>query len=247
MFEKSQTIGRFSGGRTRALNVHLGHVPYLEPERNDDKRGLRLAIVLAVLAHLAFFALQVPAGRQTPLRVGTPKPVYAIKPVRFEPPPPRAAEQLPQRKERKRIVPIPDPTPEEPEPIRVAEIEVPDVDLIGDSDLVFGIPDAAPGPGISGRAPLRMSGDITPPVKVHAPPPRYTEEGRQSRIQGVVILEAVIDERGQVGDVKVLKGLPMGLSESAVETVRDWRYRPATLDGQPVPVFFNLTVRFSLQ
>jgi protein TonB len=63
----------------------------------------------------------------------------------------------------------------------------------------------------------------------------------------VVILEAVIDAEGAVRRVRVLKGLPAGLSESAVETVKQWKFKPATLEGQPVAVIFNLTVSFSLQ
>jgi len=151
----------------------------------------------------------------------------------------------PQKRERKRTIPIPDPTPEEPEPIRLAEIEVPDLELT--DDLVFGIPDTPPGPGIVGGQPMRLGDGIDPPVKIHYPQPKYTEEGRLSRIQGVVILEAVIDAAGDVHNVKVLKGLPMGLSEAAVEAARQWKFKPATLDGRPVPVFLNLTIRFSLQ
>ena len=75
----------------------------------------------------------------------------------------------------------------------------------------------------------------------------YTEEARQGRVQGVVILEAIIDVLGNVEDVKVLKGLPLGLSETAVTAASDWKFRPALRNGDPVPVFYNLTVRFSLQ
>jgi protein TonB len=127
------------------------------------------------------------------------------------------------------------------------EIEVPEYDPRSTSDLFYGIPDAPPGEGIVGGPPMRLGGDIVPPVKVSYPQPRYTEEGRLSRIQGVVILEAIIDAVGDVHDVKVLKGLPMGLSESAVETAMAWKFKPATLNGRPVPVYLNLTIHFSLQ
>jgi protein TonB len=92
-----------------------------------------------------------------------------------------------------------------------------------------------------------MGGDIAPPVKVFSPQPGYTEEARQARVQGIVILQAIIDAEGNVTDVRVLKGLPEGLAESAVETVRNWRFKPATLEGKPVPVYFNFTINFSLQ
>ena len=244
MFDKSPTFNKYSAGSRKVIGVNLGYVPYIEPETKDDRKPMRVAIVLALLAHAVFFVMQIPEGRETPLRIGKEKPIYAVKQVRFQPPPPRAEQQVPQKREKKRVVPIPDPTPEEPEPIRVAEIEVPDVDVYSETDSLFGVPEGPPGPSIGA---VRISGGITPPEKIYAPTPRYTEEGRQSRTQGVVILEAVVDAEGNVHDVKVLKGLPNGLSESAVETALEWKYKPALLDGQPIAVFLNLTIRFTLQ
>ncbi len=62
-----------------------------------------------------------------------------------------------------------------------------------------------------------------------------------------MILQAIVDAMGNVSQVQVLKGLPLGLTESAIETVQGWRYKPATLDGQPVAVYLNLLINFSLQ
>jgi len=62
-----------------------------------------------------------------------------------------------------------------------------------------------------------------------------------------VIVEAIIDKNGNVDHVKVLKGLPMGLSDEAEAAVRKWKFRPGTLNGEPVDVIFNLTVNFTLQ
>jgi protein TonB len=70
---------------------------------------------------------------------------------------------------------------------------------------------------------------------------------RRANVQGVVVVQATIDERGNVTDIKVLRGLPMGLEQAAIEAVRTWRYKPATLHGKPVKVYFNLTVNFQLQ
>ncbi len=246
MFEDSPTFSKYGAGSRRVISVNLGYVPYVEPETKDDRKPMKVAVILAVIAHVVFFALTLPEGSQRPLKVGQKKAAYVVKQVRFKPPPPRVEQQVPKRKEKKRVIPIPDPTPEEPEPIRLAEIDMPDLDFTGDDDVIFGIPEGPPGPGFSGRA-LRMTGDITPPQKIFAPTPRYTEEGRQSRTQGVVILEAIVDEEGNVVSVKVLKGLPNGLSEEAVQTAQMWKYKPALLDGKPVAVFLNLTIRFSLQ
>ena len=61
------------------------------------------------------------------------------------------------------------------------------------------------------------------------------------------IVEAIVNKQGEVEQVKVLKGLPMGLSEQAVEAVKKWRFRPGTLNGEPVDVIFSLTVNFTLE
>jgi protein TonB len=60
-----------------------------------------------------------------------------------------------------------------------------------------------------------------------------------------VILECVIDPRGRVAEVKVLRGVPL-LEEAAVDAVRQWVYTPTLMDGVPVPVLLTVTVRFGL-
>lgn len=109
-----------------------------------------------------------------------------------------------------------------------------------------------------GRAPargvLRVSGSPrsplfpadTRPVKVRDVKPEYTEHARAARIQGVVILRTLIDDEGNVVNIEILKELPMGLSEAAVDAVKQWKFEPATLDGQPVPANHNVTVNFKL-
>ena len=77
--------------------------------------------------------------------------------------------------------------------------------------------------------------------------PQYTEAARKERIQGIVITQALIDESGDVAEVWVLKPLPLGLDLAAIEAICSWKYKPATLDGRPVPVYFNLTTTFSLE
>jgi len=96
------------------------------------------------------------------------------------------------------------------------------------------------------NAPLRVGGDVKAPTIVSKFEPKYTEPARHARITGVVVVEAIINSNGSVEDVKVLKGLPMGLSEEAVEAVRKWRFRPGTLNGAPVDVIFDLTVNFKM-
>ena len=96
------------------------------------------------------------------------------------------------------------------------------------------------------RGPMNVGGEVTTPRKIFAPSPQYTEEARQARVQGVVIVQAIIDCRGDVTDITVLKGLPLGLTEASVEAISQWRFEPARLDGRPVSVYYNLTVNFRL-
>jgi protein TonB len=104
-------------------------------------------------------------------------------------------------------------------------------------------PVAAPAPE---AGPMRVGGDVKAPVVTRRVQPEYPEIARKSRVAGVVIVEAIIDKHGNVDQVRVLKGLPMGLSAEAEAAVRQWKFRPGTLNGEPVDVIFSLTVNFSL-
>jgi len=106
---------------------------------------------------------------------------------------------------------------------------------------------AAPAPEPKAEGPLRVGGDVKAPVVVKRVEPKYNELARHAHTQGVVIVEAVINKNGNVDKVSVIKGLPMGLSEAAEEAVKDWKFKPGTLNGEPVDVIFNLTVNFTLQ
>jgi protein TonB len=66
-----------------------------------------------------------------------------------------------------------------------------------------------------------------------------------ARVQGVVILEAVIGPNGNVTDVQVLRSVPL-LDDAAVEAVRQWVYTPTLLNGVPVPVIMTVTVNFTM-
>jgi len=94
--------------------------------------------------------------------------------------------------------------------------------------------------------PIFVGGDVKPPRAIVKTAPKYTEEARKERLQGVVVLQAIIDRSGAVREVEVLKGLAMGLEEAAVAAIMGWRFEPATLLGKPVEVYYNLTINFRL-
>lgn len=113
-------------------------------------------------------------------------------------------------------------------------------------------PAVAPAPVIPAAAPpqdeiLTVGGAVSRPVQLTGQPPRYTKIAIRARLEGTVVVEAVIDERGRVSNVRVLRGLPMGLDKAAVDAVQDWTFEPAKLGGRSVKVRYSLTVKFQLQ
>ena len=94
--------------------------------------------------------------------------------------------------------------------------------------------------------PVRPGGKIREPRKIVDVPPVYPPVAIAARKEGVVILEALLDEKGHVDRVKVLRSEPL-LDDAAVQAVRRWRYTPTLLNGVPVPVLMTVTVRFSLR
>lgn len=100
--------------------------------------------------------------------------------------------------------------------------------------------------GITAPGAYRVGGDVKAPVVIKRIDPVYPEEARRARISGVVILEVLIGADGLVKQAMILKPLPYGLDQAALEAVRQWMFKPGTLNGQPVPVIFNLTTSFKL-
>lgn len=94
---------------------------------------------------------------------------------------------------------------------------------------------------------VQKNEDVRPPRRTSTVAPPYTETARRARVEGFVILQSIIDTEGRIRKVRVLRGLPLGLTEAAVAAVRQWRFKPATRDGEPVEVYYNLTTSFRLQ
>ena len=110
-----------------------------------------------------------------------------------------------------------------------------------------GIADAAPPPPPPPPAEIRhVGGDIKPPRKIVDVAPVYPPLARAARVEGIVILEAVIAEDGSVRDVRVLRSVQL-LDDAAADAVRQWRFTPTLLNGQPVPVVMTITVAFKLR
>ena len=74
----------------------------------------------------------------------------------------------------------------------------------------------------------------------------FPEDALQARVQGVVILEIVVDAEGKVAGARILRSIPM-LDQAALDGVKQWEYTPTLLNGVPQAVLMTVTVNFSLQ
>lgn len=88
--------------------------------------------------------------------------------------------------------------------------------------------------------------EVLPPEKVSTPDPQYTEQALDAKVEGKVVLEVIIDEKGRVTRGRIREDLPLGLGISALETICRWQFEPASLEGVPVRVYYNLTVNFMI-
>ncbi len=227
---------------TTAKNAPGSSLDTFAAEYEEDRKTMRVAVIVALVFHLVLLAIHLPELVSAKPPEPDKQKVYVVQQVRFKPPPPKKQQEIPKPKAKK--VPIPDPTPDEPEPIRTPDEIQPEIDL-PETDIIFDIPEGPPPSEPEG--PIHVGGDVKAPVKTFAPQPQYTEIARKARIQGVVIVQAIIDKQGNVTNVKVLKGLPMGLDKAAADAIQTWKFQPATLNGKPVDVYYNLTVNFTLQ
>jgi protein TonB len=142
-----------------------------------------------------------------------------------------------------RQVPIPDPTPDDPEPVRVEQprqdFDIPIDDLWVPHDV-----EIPPAPEVEPDGPIIWRPELTRPEKISGPNPIYPEVAVKAGLQGAVILECIIDSQGSVRVNKVLREQPLGMTEAAIAAVEKWRFEPSLLDGKPVDVIYVLTVIF---
>ncbi|HVT57116.1 MAG TPA: energy transducer TonB [Thermoanaerobaculia bacterium] len=92
---------------------------------------------------------------------------------------------------------------------------------------------------------------VKKPEKIEAPPPYYPEAARKQSLSGKVLVEAILDDEGTVRNPVILRGLgagaPVILAASALDAVCGWRFKPATLEGKPVKVYYTLTINFAVR
>jgi protein TonB len=105
-------------------------------------------------------------------------------------------------------------------------------------------PPAPPAP--AAQSPQRLHQGIQAPRKVVDVAPRYPALARESHVEGIVILDVIIDETGNVTSTRVLKSVAL-LDQAAIDAVRQWKFTPARLNGETIPIVMTVTVAFRLQ
>lgn len=109
-------------------------------------------------------------------------------------------------------------------------------------------PAAPPAPASSGspQGAYRIGNGISAPHVVSKREPEYSEEARRARLEGTVTLSLVVDATGVPMNLRVLKGLGLGLDEKALEAVGTWQFAPGQKEGKPVPILATIQVNFRL-
>jgi protein TonB len=167
-----------------------------------------------------------------------------------EPPPPRAlaARVAPVAAVNPNAAPVVAPDHIAPEVPVPDDIRINDASVTGiipgttDFDTVVGEPPAPPAPVV----PVRVGGKVRPPTKTVDVPPIYPPMALAARVDGTVVIEAVIDTDGRVQSTRVLRSIPL-LDTAALTAVGQWAYTPSLLNGVPVPVIMTVTVTFKLR
>lgn len=113
-------------------------------------------------------------------------------------------------------------------------------------EVLAEVPDLPPPPPPKPKEPIRVGGTVQTSKLIRKVDPVYPELAKRARVSGIVLLQVVVSETGQVKDAKLIRGHPL-LNQSAIDAVRQWQYSPTLLNGEPVPVIATVTVNFVLK
>jgi protein TonB len=194
--------------------------------------------------------------------VAKPKERVRAKPVK--PTKPKEPERLTLVKKKK---PVEEPRPRQPEPIEPPQEVLPEPEVAQapavtpasvesgvasstDKGVIGGVTGGQVGGVIGGRGkePTPVDQVANPPLLLSRVMPDYPRQARLRGVEGLVLLEAILDLEGRIEDeIKVLQSVPL-LDDAAMDALRRWRFRPARdRDNQPVRVILEVPVRFVLK
>ncbi len=243
----------------------------IESAGKDKTKGRGVTAVISFIVHIIIIGAIIAAGyyvKKNPEVIQRPIRAFMVSaPPPPPPPPPGGASAASTPKPQDTLKPHPkfhQPTeiPQEVPQVENTETAQTNTGVTGGQQggvvggVVGGVAGGVMGGTLGGilggqiggtGTALRVGGDVKAPISISRVEPQYTEVARKARIEGMVIIEAIIDQNGNVTDARILKGLPLGLDQGALDAVKRWKFRPGTLNGQPVPVIWTLTVNYRLQ
>lgn len=217
-----------------------------------------LAVTAILVLPALFVAEQIPEIPTMMAFVAPPPPPPAPPPPPMQRPAPAkpVAQAVPAPSTSALIAPVEAPKTIEPEPEGPEYLDegvpggveggVPG-GIVG--GVLGGLPEAPPPPPPppATRGPVRVGGQIQAPTLIHRVEPYYPSTAVDARLQGVVILEAIVDRDGTVAEVKVLRSVNPLLDREAVLAVKQWRYSPLVLNGLRERFVLTVMLSFSIE
>ena len=230
-----------SGGRIKTNQKWTGLISTL----------VQLGLVGFLVLLPLIFTEALPKGQLTTWLVAPPPP---------PPPPPPAAPQIQHVQKVSEIVDgalrTPSKIPKKVQMIEHEEAPQQNSGVVG--GVVGGVPggssggviggiigSAAPPPKVAAPQKLRVSSGVVEGLKLNAPNPTYPQMARIAHIQGDVILQATISKGGIVENLRAVQGHPI-LIQAAMDAVKQWKYKPYILNGEPVEVETTIKVQFHM-
>ena len=224
---------------------HAARVPMSEAERRRleldqaehwlqrdpaQRRIVARALAAALALHATILVAKMPNWGPDPVRVDAPQEQsMKVQFLRPPPPPPKAPPKPPEPVKKK--VPRPDPTPDEPEPVTAPP-----------PPPVPSTSTAPPSPAPAQEmGPIRVSPGQGPGL-IKKVEPRYPPIAQSARMEGNVVVDAVIRKDGTVSDVTILRSTNKLFEQACVDAVRQWRFTPG-----PQDVVLTVTVNFTLK
>ena len=103
------------------------------------------------------------------------------------------------------------------------------------------------GPGGLGESESKYRNGVTLPKCAHCPDPQYTDEAREAKLQGRVILRVLVGADGRASQIRIVQGIGLGLDERAAQAIRGWKFVPAHDDARrAVPAWVTVEALFRL-
>ena len=225
--------------------------------------ALSVAAHVAVVGGIAWFVLFSVTDQLPKVPAMMAFVAAAPAPAPPPPPPPPAAKAV-KAVQASKPAPTTGPTFTVPSEIPVGIQPESGIDLGGEGGVVGGVEGGIPGGVLGGLLsgavneappppplpvkprPKRVGGELKAPALIRRVEPDYPGVAVGAKVSGTVILEATVNEEGAVTDVTVLRSIVM-LDQAAIKAVKQWRYEPLMLNGQPVPFILVVTVTFTLR